>query len=164
MTNSGVEQQINQEIESFHNGIMPFNYCVDPCFMTGMGCGYTHDIETSKNKRWHDKDKDDQGTIEGFVIMPFQPQISVFFKNTLKPFFENSYCNDEYKLKLVRADLAQRTGSIICEGICKQIQESDFVITDISIPGIESALARFEGMGIVTRHGQKYSVRETNGK
>lgn len=37
-------------------------------------------------------------------------------------------------------------------------------ITDISVPCIESALARLEGRGIVTRHGQKYSVREINGK
>lgn len=37
-------------------------------------------------------------------------------------------------------------------------------ITDISVPCIECALARLEGRGIVTRHGQKYSVREINGK
>lgn len=37
-------------------------------------------------------------------------------------------------------------------------------ITDISLSGIEGALARFEEMGIVKRHGQKYSVREINGK
>jgi len=37
-------------------------------------------------------------------------------------------------------------------------------ITDISVSRIESALARLEGSGIVTRHGQKYSVREINGK
>lgn len=37
-------------------------------------------------------------------------------------------------------------------------------ITDIPVSRIEDALARLEGMGIVTRHGQKYSVREINGK
>lgn len=37
-------------------------------------------------------------------------------------------------------------------------------ITDIPVSRIESALARLEGSGIVTHHGQKYSVREINGK
>ena len=37
-------------------------------------------------------------------------------------------------------------------------------ITDIPVFRIESAVARLEGRGIVTRHGQKYSVREINGK
>jgi ArsR family transcriptional regulator len=37
-------------------------------------------------------------------------------------------------------------------------------ITDIPVSRIESAVARLEGRGIVTRHGQKYSVREINGK
>ncbi|WAI01598.1 ArsR/SmtB family transcription factor [Methanogenium organophilum] len=37
-------------------------------------------------------------------------------------------------------------------------------ITDVPVSHIECAMKRLEGMGIVTRHGQKYSVRETNGK
>ncbi|WFN35492.1 ArsR family transcriptional regulator [Methanogenium sp. S4BF] len=37
-------------------------------------------------------------------------------------------------------------------------------ITDIPVSLIEHSLARLEGGGIVTRHGQKYSVREINGK
>ncbi len=37
-------------------------------------------------------------------------------------------------------------------------------ITDIPVSRIEGALAQLEGGGIVTRHGQKYSVREINGK
>lgn len=37
-------------------------------------------------------------------------------------------------------------------------------ITDIPVSLIERSLARLEGDGIVTRHGQKYSVREINGK
>ncbi|KAF1077882.1 ArsR family transcriptional regulator [Methanogenium sp. MK-MG] len=37
-------------------------------------------------------------------------------------------------------------------------------ITDVPVLRIEGALACLEGKGIVTRHGQKYSVREINGK
>lgn len=37
-------------------------------------------------------------------------------------------------------------------------------ITDIPVSRIEGSMKQLEGMGIVTRHGQKYSVRETNGK
>lgn len=37
-------------------------------------------------------------------------------------------------------------------------------MTDIPVSHIEGTMKRLEGMGIVTRHGQKYSVRETNGK
>jgi ArsR family transcriptional regulator len=37
-------------------------------------------------------------------------------------------------------------------------------ITDIPVSLIERSLAQFEGEGMVTRQGQKYSVREINGK
>lgn len=37
-------------------------------------------------------------------------------------------------------------------------------ITDFPVSRITGAIKRLEGMGIVTRHGQKYSVREVNGK
>lgn len=37
-------------------------------------------------------------------------------------------------------------------------------LTDVPVSHIEDTMRRLEGMGIVTRHGQKYSVRETNGK
>jgi hypothetical protein len=98
---------------------------VDPCFMTGKGCVYTELIERSIRKR-----RDDGGYL-GFSVMPFRENMNVFFKNCLSLFFSGNYGS---KVSLQRADEVRRPGIIICEGVCKRIQESDFVTVDISVP------------------------------
>ncbi len=63
--------------------------------------------------------------------MPFRPNFNVFFKNSLSLYFERNY---KKTVTLERADEIRRPGIIICEGICKRIQEADFVTVDISLP------------------------------
>lgn len=98
---------------------------VDPCFMTGKGCVYTEVIDRSLAERRESE------TYRGFSVMPFRPNCNVFFKNCLSLFFTSNYQN---AVTLERADEIRRPGIIICEGICKRIQEADFVTVDVSLP------------------------------
>lgn len=98
---------------------------VDPCFMTGKGCVYTEVIERSI------KDRKKANESVGFSVMPFRDNLNVFFKNCLSLYFNSNF---ENKVHLQRADEVRRPGIIICEGVCKRIQESDFVTVDVSLP------------------------------
>ncbi|HET9911124.1 MAG TPA: hypothetical protein VFQ13_04495 [Anaerolineales bacterium] len=98
---------------------------VDPCFMTGKGCVYTEVIERSI------KERKTYGQYVGFSVMPFRDNLNVFFKNCLSLYFSRNFPN---KVSLQRADEVRRPGIIICEGVCKRIQESDFVTVDVSLP------------------------------
>jgi hypothetical protein len=107
--------------------------------MTGKGCVYTDQVDQALEQR------EKQDACRGFMIMPFRPKLGVFFQNCLCPFFHSNYDRDQHfnvgpqppscsRFALERADDMIRAGIIICEGICKRIQESDFVIADISVP------------------------------
>ena len=102
---------------------------VDPCFMTGKGCVYTDQIDHVLKARLS------ANVSSGFMIMPFRQNLKTFYANTLAPFFRvnfgRSYDDEEI---LAKADEVRRPGVIICEGICKRIQESDFIVADISVP------------------------------
>jgi hypothetical protein len=119
-------------METKRNSSFPFSSAlgtkhnrVDPCFMTGKGCVYTEVIEEGLRGR------EDQSVLLGFSIMPFRPNLNTFFRNCLSEYFK---ANFQDRVKLQRADEVRRPGVIVCEGICKRIQESDFVTCDISLP------------------------------
>lgn len=50
--------------------------------MTGEGCVYTDHID----KTLRDRERDVEGQIKGFMIMPYRPRLGVFLENCLKPF------------------------------------------------------------------------------
>jgi hypothetical protein len=112
-------------MKAFSGAIDTQHRRVDPCFMTGKGCVYTDAIERSLRERKMN------GDYVGFSIMPFRDNLNVFFKNCLSLYFTNNF---EGKVTLQRADEVRRPGIIICEGVCKRVQESDFVTADVSLP------------------------------
>ena len=136
---------------------------VDHCFMTGKGCVYTDQIDLAIKQRAVRND------IKGFMIMPFRPRLKVFFENCLRPFFTTNYDPLRFDPEaeprrpgtyvLERADDVARPGIIVCEGICKRIQESDFIVADISVPNdnvfYELGLAYGIGSKIVLVHQEK---------
>jgi len=118
------------ERNEFYNRISQPHRRVDPCFMTGKGCVYTETIDREIYRR---KDK----FYSGFMVVPFQPNINTFFELCLKPYLKAEYSEgstDQKRVDLLRADQIRRTGYVICEKICKKIQESDFIVVDISVP------------------------------
>lgn len=122
--------------KEFYKKISEPHRRVDPCFMTGKGCVYTEiiDKELERHK--------DENSYEGFMIIPFRPNMETFFDLCLKRFVSVHYsekAEESTEVKsasvcLVRADHVTRTGYVICKKICRKIQESDFVLADVSVP------------------------------
>src|SRR5262249_33495850 len=78
---------------------------------------------------------------------------SVFYQNCLTPFFRANY-GSIGQVSLGRGDQVRRPGVIICEGICKRIQESDFIVADVSVPNANV----FYELGLAYGIGQKIIV------
>ena len=137
------------DYEPFHEKIREQHSRVDPCFMTGKGCVYRDAIDRALRDRSQGKGS------SGFMVMPFRQNLEVFYRNTLSPYFEAFYGDKDQPLSILhRADQVRRPGIIICEGICKRIQESDFIVVDISIPNDNV----FYELGLAYGIGQKILI------
>ena len=125
-----------EETTEFLQKISQQHHRINPCFMTGKGCVHTelidHEISLRKAKN----------NYIGFLVVPFQPNLSAFLELCFKRYLHNSYqpepkrkppVEGEEKLDIIRADQVRRTGYVICEKICRKIQECDFVVADISV-------------------------------
>ncbi len=157
---SQATEDMQTEFKNFMEAIRQRHERVNPCFMTGKGCVYTDQIDQTLEVRKK------RGACSGFMVMPFRPRLRVFFQNCLRPFFYKNYGREPQSeapgqsgtsgFALDRADDVSRPGIIICEGICKRIQESDFVVADISVPNdnvfYELGLAYGIGHKIVLIH------------
>lgn len=109
------------------------------CFMNGKTCIYEREIDdviashvnidgATKSRASYDKKK-------AFFIMPFGEQLDVLYQWELAPFFRNGGSgsgDDYYKCSPERADDVRQVGFIICEKICKKIQEADYIVADLS--------------------------------
>jgi hypothetical protein len=135
------EAEMSEEVSRFHDQITKPHRRVSPCFMTGKGCVYTEQIDRDIERRKQRKEG------QGFAVMSFKPNSSVFFELCMKRYVGGAYSMQSEgggkespsgssmgSLTLIRADQVRRTGYVICEKICKKIQESDFIIVDISVP------------------------------
>lgn len=76
-----------------------------------------------------------------FIISPFDYPFNDIYKNRIEPLISGiSYeeidhtSRDTNKMMPVRADKVLQLGFIMCQRICRKIQQSDFVLADISIP------------------------------
>jgi hypothetical protein len=142
--------------QDFYARIKRKHNLVDPCFMTGKGCVYTEPITRTLNESLTTH------KYTAFAVMPLRQNLGVFYHNCLVPFFEGTYnrADNENKetVEIGRGDQIRRPGVVICEGICKRIQESNFVIADISLPNAnvfyELGLAYGIGQKIVVVHHQ----------
>ena len=122
------------ESEAFFTRIKSSHRRINPCFMTGKGCVSTEVIDREIELRR------DRGCYSGFMIVPFRANISAFFDLCFTRYLRDNYvppclgAEKAGKLDIVRADSIWRTGYVICEKICRKIQDSDFVVADVSIP------------------------------
>ena len=95
------------------------------CFITGKQCIFTPRISDNKAKR-PKMDKD----LTIFVIIPFKGNFETFYQWSLKPYLIHLGIN---KQNIIKADESMDMGYIVCEKICKKIQESDLIVADISV-------------------------------
>ena len=151
-----------QNIVPFEGELDKDHRRLDPCFMTGKGCVYTEQIDNIIGYRKEER-RNGNGKKEfrGFSIMPFRPNTKTFHRNCLLKYFEANFPeeNPNGSIKLDTAEEVRRPGIVICEGICKRIQESDFITCDISQPNpnvfYELGLAYGIGQKIVVMHQSK---------
>ena len=96
------------------------------CFMTGKTCVYDELVE----RQLRDIEAG-RCPVEGFMVIPFRPNLNAFYDWSLTRFFKSRYGAETEVLK--RADQVRRTGYVICEKICRRIQEAAFVVVDLSV-------------------------------
>lgn len=95
------------------------------CFMTGKQCIFSSQIAERAGKEVGLTD------LKAFVIMPFTPILETFYLWSLKPFLTKDYgLLDE---NVQRADEVRDIGYIVCEKICRKIQQADFVLADVTL-------------------------------
>jgi len=86
------------------------------CFMTGKACIYQKSI--TENLKSEIK--------TGFMLMPFQSTLDEVYRAQIEPCLKSILDN------VRRADDVSKTGYVICEKICRQIQESRLICAEIS--------------------------------
>ena len=96
--------------------------------MNGKSCIYERDIDNRLESRGSSLDR------KAFVIMPFGEHLDVLYQWEIAPFFKNGGKDgdERYQCSPERADDIRQVGFIICEKICKKIQEADYIIADVS--------------------------------
>lgn len=93
------------------------------CFMTGKACIYQHEIKRSCAGPAAGGEAQKP---KAFMIMPFATTLTAVYFDQLEP------CIKAKVPEVTRADDVMRTGFVICEKICKQIQEARVVCTELS--------------------------------
>lgn len=90
------------------------------CFMTGEDCIFRPGGAGTVSS---------DTPLSVFVVMPYEPELDTVFEWSLKPYLEASPRN----LRVERADQLSQMGYVVCERICRQIQDADIVAVDLSV-------------------------------
>ena len=124
------------------------------CFMTGKQCIFSHYISNDKQEvdaikhpmssskiidNMDNCDENEKNDLSKklfnrcnvFVVMPFSPNLETFYQWSLRPYLLSGYGFSPKSVQ--RADDIRDIGYIVCEKICRQIQESDLVLADVSL-------------------------------
>ncbi|KAF0143651.1 MAG: hypothetical protein FD156_2461 [Nitrospirae bacterium] len=99
------------------------------CFMNGKSCIYERIIDERIAKI-----KAGKGEKKAFVLMPFAPYMDALYQWQLVPFLQKGGKREETDFICVpeRADDVRQIGYIICEKICRKIQEANLIAADLS--------------------------------
>ncbi len=105
------------------------------CFMNGKSCIYERTIHDTVEDLNSQKDKTSESEKKAFMIMPFDKKLQALYQWEVVPFLKNGgkdKGDDLYKCTPERADDVRQTGYVICEKICKKIQEAHLIVVDLS--------------------------------
>jgi hypothetical protein len=120
---SSVIQQLR---EKFSSETPQFPQRIRRCFMTGKQCIYCTQ-HTSMEYPGSTTSK----SCDVFVVMPFRPNLDTFYDWSLKRFLCTSL---DIKSDMVgRADDFSNIGYVMCEKICKRIQDAEVAAIDLSV-------------------------------
>lgn len=98
------------------------------CFMTGKQCIFSSQVAEGANR----PAVDSGGNIDlsVFMVMPFRPNLETFYRWSLKPFLVQGYGLPETHVQ--RADEVRDIGYIVCEKICRKVQEADLILSEVT--------------------------------
>lgn len=144
MGNSSVfsEIPIKGIIEKFRSQSPRFRQRVRRCFMNGKPCIFCNSllpekVEIPSKANCISEKKGDYSTSKlgseasVFVVMPFRPNLDTFYDWSLKSYLKEGLGISEKQIR--RADEFRNIGYIMCEKICRRIQEADLVVVDVSL-------------------------------
>jgi len=109
---------------------MPEHRKMTTCFMNGKSCIYERAIDERLERI-----RNGTADTRAFVIMPFNPHLDALYQWQVVPFLRQGggKKEDTYKCDAVeRADDVRQIGYIICEKICRKIQEASLVLVDLT--------------------------------
>lgn len=94
------------------------------CFMNGKSCSYQREIEAALQEA---RKPPMGGKIpKAFVLMPFRTLLDQVYQTQLLPHLRYS-CE-----QVSRADDITMTGFVVCEKICRQIQEATLIVAELT--------------------------------
>ncbi|MCK4822167.1 hypothetical protein KA005_40770, partial [bacterium] len=88
-------------------------------------------LERYENSNDEQDDSSNDNNPSVFVIMPFRPNLDTFYEWSLKQYLTEGLGIDESQIR--RADEFRNIGYVMCEKICRRIQEASMVVVDLSI-------------------------------
>jgi hypothetical protein len=122
------------------------------CFMNGKSCIYERIISERISA---ERERKPGAPKKAFIIMPFNKKLDAMYKWVVNPFLVNGGPEDrpdsDNRYKPERADDITHLGYIICEKICKKIQEADLVVVDVS----------FDNANVFYEFGLSVALRKT---
>lgn len=133
---------IKEIIERFRSQGPRFRERVRRCFMNGKPCIFCNSLMSEKTEGFSKtldikENQDDTVTskvqVEAsvFVVMPFRPNLDTFYDWSLKNYLQKGLGVSDKQIR--RADDFRNIGYIMCEKICRRIQEADLVVVDVSL-------------------------------
>lgn len=102
------------------------------CFMNGKPCIFCNSLLPSNTDAAPESDVRPSPDPGVFVVMPFRPNLDTFYEWSLKNYLKEGLgIRDEKQIR--RADEFRNIGYIMCEKICRRIQEADLIVVDLSL-------------------------------
>jgi hypothetical protein len=125
----------NKFRKKFYDEGQKFPNRIRRCFMTGKQCIFCSYASSSYPQEFAENefDEGDSSSFSVFVIMPFQPTFDTFYEWSLKRYLSEGLKIEDTEKDIRRADEFRDIGYVMCEKICRRIQEANLVVVDLSI-------------------------------
>lgn len=120
------------------------------CFMTNQDCNFEREIQDAISII---PGRQSKGRLNIFLVSPFGYPYDEMFTRVIEPSAKNA------DLIVKRADRSFQLGFVMCQRICKQIQEAEYVMADITEPNPNV----FYELGLAWGFGKKVLlIRDTD--
>jgi len=132
--NNGVPAVQVEFHQKFAQGAQEYPHRIRRCFMTGKQCIFSgHSPAGKAMMAAQQPGSEIRGPFTVFVIMPFRPNLDTFYEWSLKRYLRDGLELTDPNTQIRRADEFRDIGYVMCEKICRRIQEAHLVVVDLSV-------------------------------